>query len=68
MEDFKNLKTTYTFIADTVGYPSSGDDYPTDSTITMSFDATDANIHLVIRQFETFLRAAGYIFKDIEVI
>jgi hypothetical protein len=62
-----DVKTTYTFIAETKNYPSDGRDYPSDSSVTISFDATEAHIDLVVGQFETFLRAAGYLFTHIDV-
>ena len=38
------------------------------SLIHIVFDGTDAHIDVVVKQFETFLKAAGYNFDYLEVI
>jgi hypothetical protein len=43
-------------------------EYPKDSVINITFDGTDVPIDVVVGQFVTFLKAAGYIFDDLEVI
>jgi len=44
------------------------DDEPTHSLTSIVFDGTDANIDTVVRQFTTFLKAAGYNFDCLEVV
>jgi hypothetical protein len=43
-------------------------DEPTHSLIHIVFDGTDAHIDTVVKQFETFLKAAGYNFDYLEVV
>ena len=43
-------------------------DHPKHSLTTLSFDGTDAHINVVVDQFVTFLKAAGYSFDDLEVV
>lgn len=54
-----------------VTFMSETDDYHTDSMVVLpdhnliiSFDASDATIHDMIDQFELFLKASGYVFKN----
>jgi hypothetical protein len=59
-------KVTYTLQCE---YENVGlDDHPTHSLINIVFDGTDAPINVVVQQFVTFLKAAGYNFYDLEVI
>jgi hypothetical protein len=59
-------KVTYSF---NVEYENLNlTEYPKDSTIKITFDGTDVPIDVVVGQFVTFLKAAGYIFDDLEVI
>ena len=60
-----NHKVTYTFRMDMVD--SGLDDHP-DQSIEISFDATDVNLHVVLSQLETFLKASGYVFDHLEVV
>jgi len=59
-------KVTYTF---QVEYENVNlKEHPTHSLTTFSFDGTDSNIQVVVDQFATFLKAAGYYFDSLEVI
>jgi len=60
-----DFSVTYTFRMDMVN--SGMDDHP-DQTVEISFDATEANLHVVLSQFETFLKASGYVFDHLKVI
>lgn len=65
MNDDKH-KTTYTFQCE---YENVGlENHPTHSLINIVFDGTDAPINVVVDQFATFLKAAGYSFDCLEVI
>jgi hypothetical protein len=44
------------------------EDEPNHSLIHIVFDGTDAPINVVVKQFETFLKAAGYYFDYLEVV
>ena len=60
-------KATYSFSVEyeNVDLP----DEPKHSLTVLSFDGTDAHIDLVVNQFATFLRAAGYVWVDhLEVV
>ena len=59
-------KVTYSFSVEyeNVNLP----DYPPHTLTVQSFDGTDAPINVVVQQFVTFLKAAGYNFYDLEVI
>ena len=60
-------KVTYTFQVeyDDVDLP----DEPKHSLTVLSFDGTDAHLDLVLNQFATFIRAAGYHWVDgLEVV
>jgi len=46
---------------------SGMEEYP-DENVQITFDGTETNIHVMLSQFETFLRAAGYIFDHLEVV
>jgi hypothetical protein len=52
-------KTIYNFHVETTNYPEDRM-FPKESQVTVSFDGTDAHIDMVVDQFTTFLRAAGY--------
>jgi hypothetical protein len=60
-----DFNVTYTFRMDMV---NSGMQEHPDQTVEISFDATDTNIHVVLGQFETFLKASGYHFDHLEVV
>jgi hypothetical protein len=64
--DDNEYKCTYTFQCEyeNVDLP----DEPTHSLTHIVFDGTDAHINVVVKQFETFLKAAGYNFDYLEVI
>lgn len=60
-------KVTYSFHVEYENVDQPGE--PKHSLTTLSFDGTDAHIDLVLNQFTTFLRAAGYTWVDhLEVI
>jgi hypothetical protein len=59
--------TTYNFHVETTNYPEDRM-FPKESQVTVSFDGTDAHIDMVVDQFATFLRAAGYIFDSLEIV
>jgi len=46
---------------------SGMEEYP-DENVQITFDGTETNIHVMLSQFETFLRAAGYIFDHLVVV
>jgi len=59
-------KTTYTLQCE---YENVAlEDEPDHSLISIVFDGTDAPIDVVVKQFATFLKAAGYSFDCIEVV
>jgi len=39
-----------------------------DDNVQITFDGTETNIHVVLSQFETFLKASGYVFDHLEVV
>jgi|APCry1669189844_1035258.scaffolds.fasta_scaffold02168_5 hypothetical protein len=43
-------------------------DHPRNSLTTLSFDGTDAPLGVVVGQFETFLKAAGYYFDHLDIV
>ena len=59
-------KVTYTFQCEYENVDLKGE--PPRSLIHIAFDGTDAHIDTVVKQFATFLKAAGYYFDDLEVI
>ena len=59
--------TIYNFHVETINYPEDRM-FPKESTVNITFDGTDAHIDMVVDQFATFLRAAGYIFEGIEIV
>jgi hypothetical protein len=67
MKEDDKYKVTYTFQVEyeNVNLP----DEPKHSLTHIVFDGTDAHIDLVINQFATFLKAAGYVWVDhLEVV
>jgi hypothetical protein len=67
MKEDDQYKVTYTFQVEyeNVDIP----DEPKHSLTVLSFDGTDAHIDLVVNQFATFLKAAGYVWVDhLEVV
>jgi len=66
MTDDGKYKVTYNF---SVKYENVDLEYePKNSLTEITFDGTDAHMQLVVNQFVTFLKAAGYIFNDLEII
>jgi hypothetical protein len=66
MTDDGKYKCTYTFSCEYENVDLPGE--PRHSLTVQSFDGTDAHIDVVVKQFVTFLKAAGYYFDDLEVI
>jgi hypothetical protein len=67
MEKDDKYKVTYSFSVEyeNVNLP----DEPNHSLTVLSFDGTDAHIDLIVNQFTTFIRAAGYEWVDrLEVV
>ena len=65
IEDNK-YKCTYTLQCEYENVNLKGE--PKHSLINIVFDGTDAHINVVVNQFATFLKAAGYSFDCLEVI
>jgi len=61
-----DYKVTYTFNVQYDNVHLVGE--PTHSSTTIIFDGTDAHIDTIVNQFVTFLKAAGYSFRDLEII
>jgi hypothetical protein len=59
-------KVTYTFSVEHINMHIEG--YPLETFNTLVFDGTDAHINVIVSQFETFLKAAGYSFDYLEVV
>jgi len=59
-------KTTYTLQCEYENVDL--EDEPNHSLISIVFDGTDAPIDVVVNQFATFLKAAGYSFLYLEVV
>ena len=59
-------KCTYSFHVEYENVDLPGE--PRHSVTVQSFDGTDVHINVVVQQFVTFLKAAGYNFYDLEVI
>ena len=59
-------KTTYTLQCEYENVGLEGE--PDHSLISIIFDGTDAPIDVVVNQFATFLKAAGYSFDCLEVV
>jgi hypothetical protein len=66
MVDDNKYKCTYTFQCEYENVDLVGE--PSHSLIHHTFDGTDAHIQVLVNQFVTFLKAAGYSFHDLEVI
>ena len=67
MKEDNKYKVTYTFQVEyeNVNLP----DEPKHSLTVVTFDGTDAHLSLVLNQFATFIRAAGYHWVDgLEVV
>jgi len=59
-------KVVYTFSVEHTNMHIDG--YPLETFTTLQFDGTDVHINVVVQQFVTFLKAAGYSFYDLEVV
>jgi hypothetical protein len=59
MEDYDNYHVDCSFSFNQTGHH---DERFPDTNMIMTFDATDATIDTMCRQFETLLRAMGYVF------
>lgn len=46
---------------------SGMDEYP-DDCVQITFDGTETTLDVVLSQFETFLKASGYVFDYLEVV
>lgn len=66
MTDDGKYKCTYTFQCEYENVNLPGE--PNHSLTHIVFDGTDAHIQVVVNQFVTFLKAAGYSFRDLEII
>jgi len=67
MKEDNKYKVTYSFSVEyeNVNLP----DEPNHSLTVVTFDGTDAHLSLVLNQFATFIRAAGYHWVDsLEVV
>ena len=62
---FNDYKVTYTLRVEAVN--NDHEEHP-DQSIELCFDGTDRNLHVVLSQVETFLKAAGYHFDHLEVV
>jgi len=66
MTDDGKYKCTYTLQCEYENVDLVGES--PHSLIHIAFDGTDAHIDVVVNQFTTFLKAAGYSFDYLEVI
>lgn len=66
MTDDNKYKCTYTLQCEYENVDLI--DEPAHSLINIVFDGTDAHIDTVVKQFETFLKAAGYSFDYLETV
>lgn len=65
-KDKEPYKVTYTFQCE---YENVNlEDEPNHSLVHIVFDGTDAPINVIVNQFTTFLKAAGYYFDYLEVV
>ena len=59
-------KVTYTLKVEYQNVDLHGE--PKSSVTTFVFDGTDAHIDVPVKQFEAFLKAAGYSFEYLEAV
>jgi hypothetical protein len=66
MTDKDEYKVTYSFSVEyeNVDLP----DHPKHTLTVLSFDGTDVTLDVVLGQFETFMRSAGYYFDHFEIV